>query len=109
QRTQTEAQRAAEQQRAVMVEAKIRSDLNDLHDTFGVFDDGELMRYAVDHRIEDLGVAMRAFQYDMDSERRIRERNQITESKRKAQVVEGGTSAAPGSVTRVKGPKLTVR
>lgn len=106
---QTEAQRAAQQQHMALVESKIRADLSDLHDTFGTFDDGELMQYAVDHKIEDLGVAMRAFQFDRDQDTRIRERNQITESKRKAQVVEGGTSAAPGAVTRVKGPKMNVR
>lgn len=109
QRQQSEAQRIAQEQRAAMVESKIRADLVDLHDTFGEFEDSALLTYAVNHGIEDLGVAMRAFKFEQDQDSRIRERNQITERKRKAQVVEGGTSTAPGAVVRGSGQKMTLR
>jgi hypothetical protein len=110
QRNAAERDAALRAQQASQVEMQIKADLADLHESYGTFDDRALMNYAVDHGTTNLRVALQAFQYEMDQERRLAEKNRIVDQKRRAGVVEGGTSSAPGTVVRGgSGQRMSVR
>lgn len=107
QASQTAQQTAAQQ---ANVKAQIEGDLADLHSRHGQFPDMELIQYAVDHRIENLGAAYRAWQYDALDAQRLAEQNAATEAKRRAQVVEGGHNTAAGATRPgTAGSKPTLR
>lgn len=109
---QQAAQTAAQQQatQAQQIQNQIERELGDLASIYGDFDRKQVLQYAVDHKTDSLEIAYKAWQHDVNEQRRIDETNKATNAKRRAQVVEGGRSTAPGSTVRgTAGAKPSVR
>lgn len=105
---QTAAQQQAQQ--AAIVQGQIERELTDLESIYGQFDRKALLQFAVDKGTPNLDVAYAAWQFDVNEQQRIAETNKATEAKRRARVVEGGSSPAAGAtVTGSPGEKRSVR
>jgi DNA repair exonuclease SbcCD ATPase subunit len=102
-----EAQQSAKNAEAT--KQQILNEVSDLHEKHGDFVDLELMNYALEHGFSNMAQAYKAWQFDAMQDQRIAEQNAKVEAKRKGQIVEGGTSRAPGAVTPSgKGGKTSI-
>jgi hypothetical protein len=101
------AQHQAQQQAAAL--AQLEQETQNLKEQHGDFDERALYTYARDHGVVNLDVAYRAWQFELAKEHEASQRNAALEAKRKAQVVDGGRSVAPGSTAATSSPKMSVR
>ena len=94
---QQQAALAAQQQQAqqAALQAQIEREIADLKDLHGDFDQQELVRFAVENGVPNLGVAFRAWQFEKAEQQKLAEANRAVEAKRKAQVVSGGRTTSP--------------
>lgn len=109
-REQAEQQKAWEAAQQSNVKAQIESEIANLKAQHGEFPEMELIQYAVDHGLNNLDAAWRAWQYDALEQKRIAEANAAVEAKRRAQVVGGGQNVAPASLAQGAGnERVSVR
>lgn len=92
-----------------VLRSQIEREIAELKELHGDFPEKELLQYAVDRGVVDLGTAFRAWKFDLAEAARIAEVNKTVEAKRRAQVVSGGQNAAPGSIAPNAKPRMTVR
>lgn len=93
------------QQEAREVQAQIDRTVDRLKGAHGEFNENELFAFAVQHRISDLDVAYRAWNYErvmseaaqLKQQAKAAEDAKRTDAKRAASVVSGGAGTQPGS------------
>lgn len=100
-----------QQQEVAAAQAQIQKELTDLESTYGEFDHGEVLRFALDQGFPDVTSAFKAWRFDdvaQELARRQDEQKRV-QAKRDAQVVEAGASRAGATSVQVPAGGMSIR
>jgi hypothetical protein len=100
-----------QQQEVAAAQARIQNELTTLHGQYGEFDQGEVLRFALDNGFPDVTAAFKALHFDRlqaEVSRRQEEQKRV-QAKREAQVVSQGGSRTGASTAATPQGGMTIR